>query len=314
VNPFKRRSAIGPAKVFVSAAKTCGHCATCTPGVVVAVPVRVEESSRSEDESNGWQDIEPVPTAVFGRCHSPVYNPEMPPIPPEQARCLPDDLVYLYWRLDDQNPNPLETQSTTTMKHHGDAGDIHGPAAHLQSAVPWNYSVSKPFRDAFWRAFVADFHLWRKTRYPHLPFLAPPPDKARDWIILALHRSTHGKLADNIHHKLWGNPPNDDLSHDNWSLVFHSLDSVVAGCPFVTAGGWLGFGPTCMEPGDVVVVLAGADVPFIVRRKDDESGEFLLVGEAYVDGLMFGELFEHCPAFADNNHGYGIKMQRFCFC
>ncbi|KAH6847632.1 hypothetical protein B0I37DRAFT_375502 [Chaetomium sp. MPI-CAGE-AT-0009] len=54
--------------------------------------------------------------------------------------------------------------------------------------------------------------------------------------------------------------------------------------------GWVRAVPSCMEAGDVVAVLAGAGVPFVIRRKDDGSGAFLLVGEAHVDGLVVGEL------------------------
>ena len=334
-NPSMRYSAIVPAKVFTNAAKTCGGCKRCPQGVVKTLPTEPASSGSEdesisswdsnsgsenqgivlEDESIGSEDIERVSTLVFLACDTPLYSPEMPPIPPKQAQCLPDDLLYLHRRSVSSNTGSSELRTTATMKHHRDVGDTHGPEGHVQSAVPWKYSVSKPFRAAFWRAFVADFLLWGNTESRYLPFKAPPPDNVRDWVIFTLHQNTHGRMEDDIHNKLWGDPPDEvNLSRDVQHLWTLSLDSVVAGCPFVTAGGWLGFGPRCMKAGDVVVVLAGADVPFIVRRKDDESGDFLLVGEAYVDGLMFGELFENCPAFADDDEEYGIKMQRFCFC
>jgi hypothetical protein len=66
-----------------------------------------------------------------------------------------------------------------------------------------------------------------------------------------------------------------------------------------------------MEAGDVVVVFAGADLPFIIRPYG-ESDEFVLIGEAYVHGLMVGELFEQCPAFNGEDAGYKIRLQPFC--
>jgi hypothetical protein len=39
-------------------------------------------------------------------------------------------------------------------------------------------------------------------------------------------------------------------------------------------------------PGDFVAVVFGADVPFILRLKDAQS---MLLGESYMDGIMFGE-------------------------
>ncbi|KAL8917298.1 MAG: hypothetical protein Q9208_008019 [Pyrenodesmia sp. 3 TL-2023] len=49
-------------------------------------------------------------------------------------------------------------------------------------------------------------------------------------------------------------------------------------------------GPKVMETGDVVCVLFGGKMPFVLRPWDD--GRFLLVGECYVHGLMQGEAIE----------------------
>jgi hypothetical protein len=57
--------------------------------------------------------------------------------------------------------------------------------------------------------------------------------------------------------------------------------------PFVTKKGHLGLGLDHAEPGDVVVVLSGSQVPFVLRKS--VSGRYKIVGEAYVDGIMDGE-------------------------
>lgn len=55
---------------------------------------------------------------------------------------------------------------------------------------------------------------------------------------------------------------------------------------FTTTKGYMGLGSQAMKPGDVVSILAGGEVPFILRR----AGEFFqLVGECYVYGIMNGE-------------------------
>ncbi|KAK5658046.1 hypothetical protein OQA88_2602 [Cercophora sp. LCS_1] len=66
---------------------------------------------------------------------------------------------------------------------------------------------------------------------------------------------------------------------------------------FRTRNGWIGFGPRYMEPGDVVAILVGADVPFVLRPTPEHPAVFTMVGECYVEGLMFGELFGECPGF-----------------
>jgi hypothetical protein len=47
------------------------------------------------------------------------------------------------------------------------------------------------------------------------------------------------------------------------------------------------------KQGDLVCIFLGAEVPFVIRRKDSGSGsgneEFELVGQCYVHGLMEGQ-------------------------
>jgi hypothetical protein len=58
--------------------------------------------------------------------------------------------------------------------------------------------------------------------------------------------------------------------------------------PFLSHMGYVGMGPAYMHPGDVIVVLSGASLPFIVRPAGD--GNFKLMGECYCDGIMDGEI------------------------
>jgi hypothetical protein len=57
---------------------------------------------------------------------------------------------------------------------------------------------------------------------------------------------------------------------------------------FVTEQGYMGLGPLGMEEGDLVYVLSGGQVPFILRPTILAEG-FSLVGESYVHGIMDGE-------------------------
>ena len=53
-----------------------------------------------------------------------------------------------------------------------------------------------------------------------------------------------------------------------------------------TEKGYLGIEPSGARKGDVLCVLKGGDVPFVLRGK--ENGYWELVGEAYVHGIMDG--------------------------
>ncbi|GME28878.1 uncharacterized protein K452DRAFT_353118 [Neofusicoccum parvum] len=57
-----------------------------------------------------------------------------------------------------------------------------------------------------------------------------------------------------------------------------------------TEKGYLGLLPRQTKPGDVVCILLGCNVPFIIRKAD--KGMYRLVGECYVHGIMEGEVVE----------------------
>ena len=55
---------------------------------------------------------------------------------------------------------------------------------------------------------------------------------------------------------------------------------------FRTKKGFIGLGPRSMRQGDLVCILYGGRVPFILRK---EGNHYRLVGESYVHGIMEGE-------------------------
>lgn len=72
---------------------------------------------------------------------------------------------------------------------------------------------------------------------------------------------------------------------------------------FITSAGRMGIGPPCMTKGDIVSVLYGSGVPFILRRKTSskrsigfqrtrKSDLFAIIGPCYVYGIMKGEAVE----------------------
>lgn len=56
---------------------------------------------------------------------------------------------------------------------------------------------------------------------------------------------------------------------------------------FSTSDGRVGLTAACVEPGDSIVLVAGADRPLILRRKDGK--QYICVGSACVPGIMDGE-------------------------
>jgi len=54
----------------------------------------------------------------------------------------------------------------------------------------------------------------------------------------------------------------------------------------------------------VVVVLYGSTVPFILRP---QAETYLLIGQAYVDGIMFGEAMESHKAAGAEDVIYNLE-------
>lgn len=118
-------------------------------------------------------------------------------------------------------------------------------------------------REAFWRTLIADrdYH-WR----------GPPP---AEWDFSGRFEAWMCRRDDSAGHEAYTRPFSD-------AATVHCLHRSFV----VTERGYLGLGRNSMQPGDVVCVLRGGNVPFILRKKGDRYYE--LVGEAYVHGIMDG--------------------------
>ncbi|KAJ8108979.1 hypothetical protein OPT61_g7794 [Boeremia exigua] len=60
---------------------------------------------------------------------------------------------------------------------------------------------------------------------------------------------------------------------------------------FLTSKTWLGLGPGCMKPGDVVVVFHGVVSPYVLRPVENRGGYYYLMGECYVENLADEEAY-----------------------
>ena len=58
---------------------------------------------------------------------------------------------------------------------------------------------------------------------------------------------------------------------------------------FSTTKGTIGIAPNSIQSGDLICIFYNASTPFVLHRRSMELQEYALVGEAYIDGYMFGE-------------------------
>lgn len=78
------------------------------------------------------------------------------------------------------------------------------------------------------------------------------------------------------------------------------LQSMAKKRPFVTKIGYVGMAPWVGQVGDIIVVLFGAEVPFVVRPAAGFPDMYYrLLGEAYCDGIMDGEVLSREDARSD---------------
>lgn len=113
--------------------------------------------------------------------------------------------------------------------------------------------------EAFWRTLIAD----RESNWEG------PPTEERDF---------RGRF------EAWKHGSQDEAYLRPYS------DAAILRCMarsfFITQKGYFGLGPSQAIGGDVVCVLRGGNVPFVLRRRHEKS--YSLIGEAYVHGIMDG--------------------------
>jgi hypothetical protein len=71
-------------------------------------------------------------------------------------------------------------------------------------------------------------------------------------------------------------------------LALEIMGKSLGRLPFVTQKGHLGLSSERVARGDAIAIIAGSQVPFVLRPQD--KGQFSVVSEAYVDGIMDGEI------------------------
>lgn len=84
-----------------------------------------------------------------------------------------------------------------------------------------------------------------------------------------------------------------DMKNPDVVSYMAMMDDMQNRRPFMSIKGYVGLGPAHLQPGDIICVLLGARVPYILRPH--ENGGFVLVGEAYCDSIMDGEIMEGNP-------------------
>ncbi|GKT50824.1 heterokaryon incompatibility protein 6, OR allele [Colletotrichum spaethianum] len=138
---------------------------------------------------------------------------------------------------------------------------------------------TKPIREAIWRTFVGDKSL---DTLDHAPGYF-------EVFFEGLLDAERGNPSPKISVSDDALPPGSDVI-EHWQSFLHRVHMMIyRRAAFSTENGWIGLGPDMMRNGDVVVLLSGGDVPFVLRPTQDGH---TLIGECYVEGMMYGEMLK----------------------
>jgi hypothetical protein len=79
----------------------------------------------------------------------------------------------------------------------------------------------------------------------------------------------------------------------NWCLpyIVQAWGRICARTFCITRRGLLVIGPYRAKEGDTISTLYGVSLPIVLRKR--ENGEYLVVGDAYVHGIMKGQVMEN---------------------
>lgn len=75
-----------------------------------------------------------------------------------------------------------------------------------------------------------------------------------------------------------------DEDRNFWYRTFEAMQTRRL---FIADTGYVGCGESGLSIGDLIVIVAGSSIPLILRHSS--SGRYILIGDAYVHGIMFGE-------------------------
>ncbi len=83
------------------------------------------------------------------------------------------------------------------------------------------------------------------------------------------------------------------IHSDAQALIFHTQAQRCCRAKhfFITSDGWIGTAPASIETEDMLILVSGVPFPLVVRPSVRSDGAYELLGPAYIQGVMHGELW-----------------------
>ncbi|KAI8716169.1 HET domain-containing protein [Fusarium sp. LHS14.1] len=146
--------------------------------------------------------------------------------------------------------------------------------------LPYNpkYGAHKTMKEAIWRTLIGDQIFQITERAPGYC------SRLFDGYIDAVQgRTGHFRIPEGTNTTL-------EKEISLFSKFVDRMDTMLyRGSAFSTSDGWIGIGPNIMRAGDLIVLLSGGNVPHVLRLCGC-GDHYVLIGECYVEGIMYGEM------------------------
>ncbi|KAL9622166.1 MAG: hypothetical protein Q9160_003509 [Pyrenula sp. 1 TL-2023] len=164
--------------------------------------------------------------------------------------------------------------------------------------------------DCVWRTILLDWHRALSGTFRGSPHLLHGDVKHLIRQILRRENIDAATLTENQADFIRNGPiryfPKEDPQFKDFSEQItwftnawkHNIGTVNRGRTlFKTANGMFGLGHITIKPGDIVTLLWDVKSPIILRPRNgpDDGGGFNFQGDAYVDGIMYGEFLRDKP-------------------
>jgi hypothetical protein len=201
------------------------------------------------------------------------------------------------WDLQDaKGYQSIRKQALVLQKNQRLVNDLRSVALAGLSSWKDKYLTGESIYDATWQTFVAGI------------FAKSKEDTAKMYVAFeSRQRFLRHILTLGLENHLWVFMIIVVVGHvlrligiANPEIAFKTSATIMVNRRVLRTGkGYLGIGPAIAEEGDYIVLMQGARVPLVVRSRE---GMWELVGDAYVHGVMGGELWDE------------EKCHRMCFC
>ncbi|GKT58366.1 heterokaryon incompatibility protein [Colletotrichum tofieldiae] len=147
------------------------------------------------------------------------------------------------------------------------------------------YKSSERRAEAVWRVPVGDLY-WTSAASYHRVVPADKSDYENCLAVLKLLVEGFGAVPPEMRQQRLQEFYEMIPGQSNYS---ENMDKMSGKRPYVTRQGYVGMAPGNARPGDVVVILLGSRIPYVLRPSGDGT-RYYFVGEAYCDGVMDGEI------------------------